>query len=201
MQVQWNLAYPNFKYPAAWIIQPQSMCIIFNTHGTHKAKYCLKGGVTTWKCQNFNCPKPEEAEIWGLFSLGPRPPPFWSPVFGHTIIHRIEDRQKLKRLSPVFRSCVLLWTQTEGKRGRPGNEAKDCLHRSTTWQETTVLIMIHCVLIHISGYFTYLAVVWSHCSQISEDPLYWCSVLNLGNYTVYINSVDHWTAKCVLWNR
>ena len=29
-----------------------------------------------------------------------------------------------------------------------------------------------CIMIHISGYLICLAVVWSHCSQISEDPLY-----------------------------
>ena len=38
-----------------------------------------------------------------------------------------------------------------------------------------VLIMIHldpiCMMIYISGFFTYLAMVWSHCSRISEGPL------------------------------
>ena len=31
------------------------------------------------------------------------------------------------------------------------------------------------MMIHISSYFTYLAMVWSHCSRISEGPLYSCS--------------------------
>ena len=29
-----------------------------------------------------------------------------------------------------------------------------------------------CVMIHISGYFTYLAMIWSRYGQISEGPLY-----------------------------
>ena len=34
-------------------------------------------------------------------------------------------------------------------------------------------------MIHISGYFTYLAMVWSRCSRISEGPLhlYFCVIL------------------------
>ena len=42
-----------------------------------------------------------------------------------------------------------------------------------TGKETAVLIMIHpiCMMIHISGYFTYPAMVRSRCSRISEGPL------------------------------
>ena len=42
-----------------------------------------------------------------------------------------------------------------------------------TGKEAAVLIVdTICIMIYISGYFTYPAVVWSHCSQISEGPLY-----------------------------
>ena len=42
-----------------------------------------------------------------------------------------------------------------------------------TGKGTAVLIIdAICTMIHISGYFTYLAMVWSHCSRIKEGPLY-----------------------------
>ena len=37
-KLQWNLAYSNFKYPAAQIIWPQSLHILFNAHSAHRAK-------------------------------------------------------------------------------------------------------------------------------------------------------------------
>ena len=41
-------------------------------------------------------------------------------------------------------------------------------------QEVTLLLTIDaiCMMIHISSYFNYLAMVWSCCGWISEGPLY-----------------------------
>ena len=46
---------------------------------------------------------------------------------------------------------------------------------NTTGKETAMPIMITdttCMMINISDYFTYLDMVWSRCSRISEGPLY-----------------------------
>ena len=56
-----------------------------------------------------------------------------------------------------------------------------------TGKETTVLIMIIidsiCMMIHISGYFTYPAMVRSHCSRISEGPLYYSPSRSLRTFS------------------
>ena len=38
IEVQWNLTYPNIKHPAAQIIWPKYLHILFNAHGSHRAK-------------------------------------------------------------------------------------------------------------------------------------------------------------------
>ena len=61
--MQWNLAYPNLKYPAAWIIQPRSQ--LMSMVSTEQSSYTrlFEGRSNHVKMQEFWPSEVEEAEI------------------------------------------------------------------------------------------------------------------------------------------
>ena len=49
--------------------------------------------------------------VVGMYSIGPRPPPFWSPVCIHN------NTRIGSNWTGLPLPCIILWTQTEGKNG------------------------------------------------------------------------------------
>ena len=88
-------------------------------HGAHGAtEVAILDRLNTWRGQNFDRPKPEEAKIRQLFA---------------PTSNNMTGKEK----------AVLI---------------------ANNWY----IIDPICMMIRISGYFTYLAMVWSHCSRIKR---------------------------------